>query len=340
MSWRLAKSLETLLSQINALSPQRSKKSDGTKGDAAHAARKSDHNPDADGIVRALDITHDPAHGIRIQTIADVLVKNRDARISYIICNGKIVSSSKVGNAAAWTWRKYSGANKHDKHIHISVKGGDARHDARRWRGLEEVIPRVIAPAEKAPKPATPKPAAPADIYTSKAMVQVVQGRLVELGYPLGSRLPDGTFDGRLGTLTKSAIRDFRADNSLPEGEAIDAAMVAALDTAKPRKLAPAREDADAGKVREAVPEVRSNWLTKIGGYVVGIPAAVGALFNGVIGNLGVATSYIQPVKDAVGDVPGWVWMLAIAVIAGGLVLVARHGEQKGIEAFRTGARL
>ncbi|MER8530098.1 hypothetical protein [Mesorhizobium sp. M0598] len=45
----------------------------------------------------------------------------------------------------------------------------------------------------------------------------------------------------------------------------------------------------------------------------------------------------MQPVKDAAGDVPGWVWILAIAAVAGGLFLVARHGEKKGVEAFKTG---
>ena len=33
------------------------------------------------------------------------------------------------------------------------------------------------------------------------------------------------------------------------------------------------------------------------------------------------------------------VWLLAIAIIAGGLYLIARHGEKKGVEAFQTGAR-
>ena len=64
MSWRLARSLAVLRSQINDLSPNRSKISDGTIGNQEHASRVSDHNPNAAGVVTAMDITHDPQHGI------------------------------------------------------------------------------------------------------------------------------------------------------------------------------------------------------------------------------------------------------------------------------------
>lgn len=45
MAWRLAKSLVQLREQINALSPNRSKVSDGTIGNAAHSARTSNQAP-------------------------------------------------------------------------------------------------------------------------------------------------------------------------------------------------------------------------------------------------------------------------------------------------------
>ncbi|HKV33547.1 MAG TPA: hypothetical protein VJP89_04485, partial [Pyrinomonadaceae bacterium] len=61
MAWRVAKSLLRLREQINELAPNRSKASDGTIGDAAHASRKSDHNPwvkdGSIGVVTAMDIT-------------------------------------------------------------------------------------------------------------------------------------------------------------------------------------------------------------------------------------------------------------------------------------------
>ena len=69
MAWRLARSLETLRAQINALSPNRSKASDGTIGDAAHSARTSDHNPDGGGVVRALDLTHDVGRHAQVRAL-------------------------------------------------------------------------------------------------------------------------------------------------------------------------------------------------------------------------------------------------------------------------------
>ena len=108
-----------LLAQINALFPNRSKASDGWIGDTAHAQRKSDHNPDADGTVDAIDITHDPVKGVDIAKLVNVLIAGKDRRVAYIIANGEIIS----GNAGpqAWVRRRYSGANKHTKHLHISV---------------------------------------------------------------------------------------------------------------------------------------------------------------------------------------------------------------------------
>jgi hypothetical protein len=130
MAWRLAKSLETLRSQINALYPNRDKSSDGTIGDAAHQATNSDHNQNSAGVVTAMDITHDPANGVDIARLADKLVASRDPRIKYIIRNGQILSSK----VSPWTWRPYTGSNSHSKHIHISVDGEASLYDdPRNW---------------------------------------------------------------------------------------------------------------------------------------------------------------------------------------------------------------
>lgn len=129
MTWRVAKSLEKLLEQVNAAAPIRRKDSDGTKGDDAHALRTSDHNPDAKGIVRALDITHDPKGGVDSERLADTLRLSHDPRIKYIISNRKIAAGYAVHGEAAWTWRPYAGENPHDHHCHISVVADDALAD-------------------------------------------------------------------------------------------------------------------------------------------------------------------------------------------------------------------
>lgn len=116
--WRLARSLETLRNQVNELYPDRDRSSDGTIGDLAHSRRSSDHNPDPFGVVHAIDITHDPAHGCDAQQIADAIRTSADRRVKYVIHHGQIFSSI----IKAWEWRKYLGPNPHDHHVHISVK--------------------------------------------------------------------------------------------------------------------------------------------------------------------------------------------------------------------------
>lgn len=122
MAWRVANSLLHLRSQVNERYPERSKASDGTIGDASHAGRDSDHNPWVDGgVVTALDITNDPAHGISSEALADALRQSHDFRIKYIISNRKIAASYAVHGEKAWEWRPYHGASPHDHHCHISV---------------------------------------------------------------------------------------------------------------------------------------------------------------------------------------------------------------------------
>lgn len=116
MAWRLAKSLTTLRSQVNAACPNRSKVSDGTIGDTSHAARASDHNPNSNGVVCALDLTHDPKNGFDAHRLAEILIVHRHPNLRYVISNRRIASPS-----SSWKWVNYSGSNPHTSHVHISV---------------------------------------------------------------------------------------------------------------------------------------------------------------------------------------------------------------------------
>ncbi len=146
--WRVANSLVTLLDQINQIAPKRSKKSDGTIGDAAHKQTNSDHNPRVDdngqGVVTALDITHDVQNGCDCQKIADALVRSKDPRIKYIIWKSKIVSSKKK----PWLWRKYNGKNPHSKHIHVSVDSSKKLYDSTAPWNLFEVGASLPIPTQ------------------------------------------------------------------------------------------------------------------------------------------------------------------------------------------------
>ena len=135
--WRVARSLDVLLDEVNASAPRRSKVSDGSIGDAAHATRSSDHNPwvtyGGQGIVRARDFTHDPANGLDCNKLAEALsaliaVGAHPACRSgaYVIWRSRIFSFDRRHEG----WRRYTGSNPHDKHLHISVATDPAGFDS------------------------------------------------------------------------------------------------------------------------------------------------------------------------------------------------------------------
>jgi hypothetical protein len=129
MTAKLCKAGQQLRLQVDDSYPDRDRTSDGWVGDVRHSARASDHNPDAKGIVRAIDIDRDLAGKKKPDLMPDLadqirLCAKRDKskRVSYIIFAGKI-ASSRMG----WRWRKYSGINPHNTHCHVSfTKKGDA----------------------------------------------------------------------------------------------------------------------------------------------------------------------------------------------------------------------
>jgi hypothetical protein len=116
---KLCKAGQQLREQIDDLYMERSRKSDGWIGDSRHSARKSDHNPDENGIVRALDITSDlgthPEEAYALVEKIRKCAKRGDKRIKYLIFDGRI--SSPIFN---WRWRKYKGINPHRHHFHVS----------------------------------------------------------------------------------------------------------------------------------------------------------------------------------------------------------------------------
>lgn len=134
--------LVALRDEFNALNPDRDKSSDGWIGDAAHADGPSDHNPDGNGNVHAIDV--DETLGLDsvsmedcVQTVLSRCRKNNDdpdneARLKYIIYE------RRIWEAPSWSESYYSGSNPHDKHVHFSAESdGKYANDAGPW-GIEE----------------------------------------------------------------------------------------------------------------------------------------------------------------------------------------------------------
>ena len=128
MTPKLCKAGQQLRLQVDDAHGDRDRSSDGWVGDLRHASRPSDHNPDAAGIVRAIDIDRDLSGKAKPDLMPDIAdqirlcAKRGDKRISYVIFNGKISSAKSL-----WRWRAYKGINPHTKHCHVSfTKKGDA----------------------------------------------------------------------------------------------------------------------------------------------------------------------------------------------------------------------
>lgn len=122
MKPRLSKSAIQLREQIDDSFANRDRSSDGWIGDSRHGARKSDHNPDAFGWVRAIDVDRDLSGKTKPDLMPDLadqirLVAKHDPkkRISYIIFDSKITSAKSL-----WRWIPYKGINKHVHHMHVS----------------------------------------------------------------------------------------------------------------------------------------------------------------------------------------------------------------------------
>lgn len=142
-SWRPAYSLDVLSDEIDDVAPRRSTRSDGTIGDQAHANRDSDHNPNAVGVVRAKDFTHDPDGGLDCNVLAEFLAARLGKHPAlgpgaYLIWRGRIISTSRLSEG----WRRYTGANKHNQHIHVST--GRYGYDDRTAFGLG--APAIVKP--------------------------------------------------------------------------------------------------------------------------------------------------------------------------------------------------
>ena len=139
-----------VLRQATAIAPLRMKASDGLLPSKSHIHQNpnSDHNTG-----HAVDLTHDKLGGIDCFLLFQKL--QADPRVSYLIFQGKIWSKEKG-------LREYTGSNKHNKHLHISIKEGcgDDTSPWFPWLGTPKAVAKVKAAVKPLPKkkePTSPK---------------------------------------------------------------------------------------------------------------------------------------------------------------------------------------
>lgn len=305
---RLVKSLVALRDQVNKLAPNRSKASDGWIGDAAHAKRKSQHNPDPDGTVDALDITHDPKNGCDAGKIAEAIRVSKDKRVGNVIYNRQIFSGS---GKSPFVWRKYTGANAHTQHIHIDVIDA-LQDDARPW-AIDSAFSKV--PAKPDPKLTAKQKSAVMHRGSKGEFVTELQNNLVALGY--GPMAIDGVF----GIVTERAVKKFQSASGLKaDGWAGPRTLEAIGKALKDKETAP--KIAAAGKI---VDDAAGKGVSK---------TEVVTTITGVTGVATVVTEAVNSVRDGATSLMSLgPWLLLALVLAGGAAFVFYDRRQKRLAA-------
>lgn len=171
--------------------------------------------------------------------------------------------------------------------------------------------------------------------FENEHTIRLVQGWLRNLGY-----VEVGQTDGRLGPYTRSAIRDYRADHGLTPGDGIDEELVTALSLDKTARKIPAeRSEATPKEVAEKVPEARAAWRTRLSAAWGAVTAAVLAVGNWLSEQFDALRPFGRVVRNALSDVPGWFWLVAIAAVLLGIAYMATQSLRAATDAWRQGAR-
>ena len=136
-SVRIAKTLDVLRNEINALAPKRSKgygrldrgcrppvacirsQSLGAGGGHGHRHRARHHARSS------------ASAATRRCVLAEKLRASKDPRIKYIIWNRRIANYAAIGGTPAWEWRSYAGSNPQATSISTAVQSdkGELRSD-------------------------------------------------------------------------------------------------------------------------------------------------------------------------------------------------------------------
>lgn len=209
---RLVKAGVTLRDQVNQRWGNRDKRSDGWIGDRAHQARRSDHNPDKNGWVHAIDIDEDFLGNGRGQKtakeFADQLIKyareGKDGgRLKYVVYENQIASGTHADRF--WTWRK--GNWGHTQHIHVSFTD-KAQNDGSKF-DLPIFKNEPVAPVTpNNQNNATVSVPFPGNAFASfgarNDYVKQMQRQLIKKGY----KIPSGA-TGNYFQQTQRAVQEF-----------------------------------------------------------------------------------------------------------------------------------
>lgn len=147
---RVANSLLQLRNEFNARWPNRDKSSDGTIGDIAHQHQPSDHNPNAQGVICAMDVDTDldgtnDNNDPEMDAIVEWIRLHPHPDLKYVIYRHRMFSRYVRPPYPPFTWRPYTG-DSHVSHPHFSVGVGRDGQSVQPYDDMDMWLPPLSAP--------------------------------------------------------------------------------------------------------------------------------------------------------------------------------------------------
>ena len=206
-SWRLAKSIARLRSEVLAAYPGTTF---WTIGDQSHQSGWSDHNPnECCDVVCAADIKGDG--GLDLDDFVRHLITNPHPNLRYVIHKRKIYQRKH-----GWKAEVYTGPSAHADHVHVSSGNGP---DGRSTSNYDSTASWGIAEIDDDPAPTPPKPSQPTTKLGDKMpttkrgnrghAVKVLQATLGIWGWKV-------SVDGIFGPQTEKALKAFQNKHASP----------------------------------------------------------------------------------------------------------------------------
>lgn len=170
-------------------------------------------------------------------------------------------------------------------------------------------------------------------------ILEELQNVLIDMGY-----FEVGKADGLDGGKTQGAIKAFLTDCHLESYTTFETL----LDFAKRRKasgfmrpVAPARAYATVEDIAPKVASVQANKSNRLVGKIMAIPSAVGGAVWGAVSFVpdayNTASPYINIAKEYVDVIPGWVYLMLIAVLGFVIWRQTNKADNATLADFQTG---
>ncbi|MGB6080197.1 MAG: hypothetical protein WBF99_12135 [Xanthobacteraceae bacterium] len=191
------------------------------------------------------------------------------------------------------------------------------------------------------PATAAQNVALPTSTYSTD--VKRVQSDLIALGYH-----EVGDADGLIGGKTRGAITAFLGDRGIIAAAGISPALTAEIAKAKgegwSRPVAPKRAYATAKDIAPKVPAVAATQRAGLWSQVMGWLGFAGAAGQGVMSVLPTANDQVSPYLSMfqgwfkwLADIPGWVPMLIVAIVAFIIWNENRKSKNAAVADYQTG---